>query len=94
MSDDLLNDLLEIFEIEQDSEIEFKEVYGFTFVFINKITIIRDKVSSVEINPVGIIYKENEEYYFVPLDKAIKVDEIVKEYVKIIPEEEYSHSQQ
>jgi hypothetical protein len=84
MSGDIINELQALFEIESESFFEFKKVYGFTFVFITRITIIRDQVSSAEIRPAGIIYEENDQYYFAPLDKVDNLEEIIREYVKTI----------
>ncbi len=94
MSDDLFDDLREIFDITQDVKIEFKDDYGLTFVFESKMNMIRNSVVSAEIKPLGIIHKENGEYYFAPLDEMVNIEEIIKEYVKTIPEEECSHFQQ
>lgn len=82
MSDNVLDELMEIFEIRQDTEIEFKEMYGLTFAFIRKITQIKERISSAEISPLGIIYSKNGEYYFAPLDEVQNINEIVREYVK------------
>jgi hypothetical protein len=79
MSDNILNDL---FDIKEEKTIEFKELYGFTFVFMTSISSINEKISSAEIKPVGIIYTENEEYYFAPLDETYQINEIVKEFVE------------
>lgn len=84
MSDDLLSDLREAFEIEERVFFEFKELYGLTFAFKTKIIFIKDKPSAAEIKPMGIIYKENGEYYFAPLDKRADIEAIVKKYVKTI----------
>lgn len=94
MSDDIFEDLRKIFEIKQDIIIEFKEVYGFTFVFSTRIHTLKDGTSSGEIKPLGIIYNENGEYYFAPLDRVENIPEIIKEYVKIILEGECSRFQQ
>ena len=94
MSDDIFDELREIFEISQDVKIEFKEIYGLTFAFESKINIMRNSIVSTEIAPLGIIYEENDEYYFAPLDEVENINEIIKEYVKTIPEGECSHSQQ
>lgn len=82
MSDNILDELMDIFEIRQDTEIGFKEIYGFIFVFMTKFTRFNDEITSAEIEPAGIIYKENDEYYFAPLDEAENIHEIVKEYVR------------
>ena len=79
MSDDFLKDL---FEIREEKSYEFKEICGFTFAFMTKTTIIKDKISAYEIMPVGIIYTQNDEYYFAPLQKSDPTDEVIKEYVK------------
>ena len=84
MSDDLFDDLKEIFKIEEHISFEFKELYGLTFAFRTKITFFRDTPSAAEIKPMGIIYKENGEYYFAPLDKEADIKQIVREYVKTI----------
>lgn len=82
MSDDILNYLEDLFEFKYDTGFEFKEIYGFTFVFKRKILLFKDRVSSAEIAPAGIIYEENGQYYFAPLDKVTDIEEIVEEYVK------------
>lgn len=79
MSDDFLKDL---FEITQDHQFEFKEVYGFTFVFRTTLTKFKEMITSAEIKPVGIIYEENGEYYLAPLDKVVDITAVVKEFVK------------
>lgn len=94
MSDNLSDDLREIFDITQDVKIEFKETHGLTLVFESKVNLIREMIVSTEIAPLGIIYKENGEYYFAPLDEVENIEGIIKEYVKTIPEEECSHYQQ
>ena len=81
MSDDILNAIEKFFEFEYDIVYEFKVTYGLTFAFKTTTTIFKGKVTSVEIEPVGIIYEENGEYYLAPLGKADNIHEIVKEYV-------------
>ena len=71
--------------------IEFNNKNGFTFVFTTEITCINNKVASAEINPTGIIYTQDNEYYFAPLCENYNIKKIIKEYVK---EEEYVHFQQ
>lgn len=82
MSDDIIRDLQNIFEIKEETYYEFKEVYGLTFVFQTKIHHVQEVLSSAEIRPLGIIYTENEEFYFVPLDRVKNLPEIIEEYVK------------
>ena len=80
MSDDIIKD---IFEIRQENQYEFKKVFGFTFVFKTTMTMLRKKISSVEIKPIGIIYEENDEYYFAPIiDEVDNIREIIEKYVE------------
>ena len=81
MSDDIL-DIKKIFKITQDTRYEFRHCFGFTFVFKTQITSFKDRISSAEIRPAGIIYEENGDYYFAPLHDMENIDEIVKEYVE------------
>lgn len=66
----------------ETSEIEFKKLYGFTFVFEKNTVTINDNIASAEIKPVGIIYEENDEYYFAPLDAVNNINVIVEEFAK------------
>ena len=43
---------------------------------------IKGRISSASIAPVGIIYEENGQYYLAPLDEAVNINETVKEYVE------------
>ena len=70
------------FKINQDTEFKFKDSYGFTFVFEENILRINEKISSVELKPVGIIYEENDEYYFAPLDEVGDIKAIINEFMK------------
>lgn len=72
----------DIFDFKIDTEYHFKTLYGLTFVFKNEIASVRDSVSSASIIPMGIIYRENDEYYFAPLDETYQINEIVKEFVE------------
>lgn len=83
MSDNVFEEIGKIFEITQDTSIEFKKMYGFTFVFKKRIISFRDEISSAEIKPLGIIYDENGEYYFAPIHRSVNISEVVKEYVNI-----------
>lgn len=78
----MIDELKNMFNINETSEMEFYEKYGFTFVFERKIIHINDKLTSAEIIPHGIIYLENNEYYLAPLDNDIDINTIIKEYVK------------
>lgn len=66
----------------ETSEIEFKKLYGFTFVFEKNTVTINDNIASAEIKPVGIIYEENDEYYFAPLDAVNNINVIVEKFAK------------
>ncbi len=70
------------FKINQDTEFKFKDSYGFTFVFEENILRINEKISSAELKPVGIIYEENDEYYFAPLDEVGNIKAIINEFMK------------
>ena len=83
MSDNVLEEIGKIFEITQERSIEFKQMYGFTFVFKKRLIFFRDEISSAEISPLGIIYEENGEYYFAPIHRSVNIGEVVREYVKI-----------
>ncbi|MBQ2666184.1 hypothetical protein [Methanobrevibacter sp.] len=78
---DIFEEIGEIFEIAQDTGIEFKEICGFTFVFKTRTVMFRGKVSAFEMKPLGIIYDENGEYYFAPLYRKVNLEAVVKEYV-------------
>ena len=82
MRDEIFNELGEIFKVRQDTTIELKELYGFTFVFKKRVIGFRDKGFSAEISPLGIIYDENGQYYFAPLHRSVNMNEVVREYVK------------
>ncbi len=74
--------ILEMINAEANSEIEFREICGFTFAFSRNIMIIDEKFISGEIKPVAIIYEENDEFYLAPLDEADNIDAIVEKYVE------------
>ena len=71
--------------IQKEIFYEFRELYGFTFVFENTTVYFKDTIASADIKPVGIIYTENDDYYFAPLiDNPENLKKIIKEYVKFI----------
>lgn len=72
----------EMLEITEDIEYVFEKRFGLTFVFRRDITFIRDKITSAEIIPIGIIYEENDQYYFAPLYDKNEIEAIVKEFVE------------
>lgn len=63
-------------------EYHFGERCGLTFVFKKDTVFLNSELASIEINPIGIIYEENDEFYYAPLHGEDEIDEIVKEYVK------------
>lgn len=71
-----------VFDFDTKSEYIFSEQYGFTFVFRRDITTFNEKLSSAEIQPIGLIYEENSQYYFAPLHGHDEIDGIVKEFVE------------
>lgn len=72
----------EMLEITNDIQYVFDKKFDLTFVFRQDITFIRDKITSAEIIPVGIIYEENGQYYFAPLYDKYEIEGIVKEFVE------------
>lgn len=82
MSDSILKYIEMFLELKNYTDYEFKKVYGLTFAFKREILMIKGRISSANIAPVGIIYEENGQYYLAPLDEAADINEIVKEYVE------------
>ena len=82
MKDEIIDFLAGELDMEGNVEFEFRELYGFTFVFQKWFLTYEEKYSSAEIKPVGIIYEENGEYYLAPLDETIEIDAIIKEFVR------------
>lgn len=71
-----------IFDFSTTTEYLFHESHGLTFVFRRDVTMLNSELTSAEILPVGIIYEENEEFYFAPLHGNDEITEIVKEFVE------------
>ncbi|WP_407376545.1 hypothetical protein [Methanobrevibacter sp.] len=80
--DEIEKFLEDAFNIKNITKYHFKTLCGFTFVFKSKIMTFNDNISSASIKPEGIIFKENGEYLFAPLDRTYEINEIIKEYVK------------
>ena len=80
MDSDIEKFIKDTLDLNETIDYEFKELYGFTFVFKQSIISFNDNVSSLEIKPVGIIYKEHNEICYAPLDKNENVEEIIKNY--------------
>ena len=85
MDSDIRKFVHDALDIEVTSEYEFRKLYGFTFVFRTDMIAINDRISSAEIAPIGIIYDENGEYYYAPLDVTDEIDKIVKKFVENLP---------
>ena len=83
MRDEIMDFVLDEFNITENTTFEFHEKCGFTFVFQKSIFTYNENYSSAEIKPVGIIYEENGEYYLAPLDEITDIDVIVKEFVRV-----------
>lgn len=81
MKEEIKDLILEMTDIKEISEYEFHDLYGFTFVFKREFLQFRDDISSASIAPVGIIYDENEEYYFAPFAEDVNVKEIIENYL-------------
>ena len=81
MADDAFENIGYLFKIDEDETLEFKKLYGFTFVFKKRIIAFHCNISSAEIRPLGIIYDENGEYYFAPLEGPVNVSDVVCAYV-------------
>ena len=82
MKDDFEKFIEDMFKIDKHENFEFKTLYGFTFVYKRTIYLVGGNLSSAEISPAGIIFEENDEIYFAPLDETIKIETIVKEFVE------------
>ena len=82
MEDKIKNFVYDTFEMETDTEYQFKKLHELTFVFKNDVILIRKRISSNSLTPVGIIYEENGEYYLAPLDKNVSISDVVREYVR------------
>ena len=82
MNDKFEEFIADFFEINENINYEFHNLYGLIFVFKRTVFEFRKEIASTEISPVGIIYEENDEIYFAPLDEVTKIDAIVKEFVK------------
>ena len=81
--DEYIKKIMEDFlDIRIRSEYLFRSLYGLTLVFRREYAVINNQLSSATIEPIGIIYEENGEYYYAPLHDGDKIDDIVKEFVR------------
>ena len=72
----------EFLSLDETREIEFREMYGFTFAFEKNVMIFGGEMASAEMKPVAIIYEENGEYYLAPLYDKVDIEAILKKYVE------------
>lgn len=72
----------DIFNIKEIEDIEFKKIYGLYLAFKTKYIFIHDEISSAEMFPLAIIYKENDDYYLAPLDESEKIKDITEKFVE------------
>ena len=77
--------------MKETVKIEFKKIHNLTFVFKTKIITLNEKITSLEINPTGIIYTQKEDYYFAPLSEDYDIEKIAEKFAK---EEVYPHFEQ
>lgn len=78
----MLDEIKELFNIDESTSVEFRKIYGFTFAFQTRVISINDKLTSGEIKPLAIIYEENDEIYLAPLDEPVNIDRIIKSFVE------------
>ena len=77
----LVEDLMcNVLNMDITHEYHFRKHCGFTFALRYDTIIINEELSSISIEPVGIIYEENGEYYYAPLDSSDEIAEIIKEF--------------
>ena len=81
MKDEIMEFLKEGFNFDEITEFHFREICGFTFVIKKSFLKLKERYASAEVKTVGIIFEENGEYYFAPLDKHSKKEQIIKEFV-------------
>ncbi|KZX13245.1 hypothetical protein [Methanobrevibacter oralis] len=74
--------LKDVFEITSKERISFREIFGLTFVFKTSKISYKNSHFNGEVKAIGIIYKENEDYFFAPFEKENNLDLIAKEYVE------------
>lgn len=72
----------ELISISETHEYEFKEICGLTFAFKTTIVTFNDTIASCDIKPQGIIYRENDDFYFAPLDRVDDIKAIIKSFVE------------
>ena len=76
------NFVYDFLNIKEIIKYEFKTICGFTFIFKKEEMQMNNRISSLEIMPIGIIYEENDEYYLAPLHDTIEIDEVIKSFVE------------
>ena len=81
MDKQLKNFVYDFLNIKEIVKYEFQMICGFTFVFKKEEIRMNNQISSLEIMPIGIIYEENDEFYFAPLYDKVEIDEVIKSFV-------------
>ncbi|WP_407454998.1 hypothetical protein [Methanobrevibacter sp.] len=82
MDKPLKNFVYDFLNIKEIIKYEFQTICGFTFVFKKEEIQMNNQISSLEIKPVGIIYEENDEFYFAPLYDKVEIGEVIKRFVE------------
>ena len=71
---------------KKDEELTFKKIAvgddDFYFIYKSKAVILKDKIASYELIPVGFIHNQDEEYYYYSFDgNCLGYEDIVKKFV-------------
>lgn len=81
---------------KKDEKLTFKKIAvgedDFYFIYKSKAVILKDKIASYELIPVGFIHNQDEEYYYYSFDgNCLGYEDIVKKFVEecLIYEGEY-----
>ena len=60
-----------------------KDEDDFYFIYKSKAVILKDKIASYELIPVGFIHNQDEEYYYYSFDgNCLGYEDIVKKFVE------------
>ena len=72
---------------KKDEELTFKKIAvgedNFYFIYKSKAVILKDKIASYELIPLGFIHNTDDEYYYYSFDgNCHSYEDIVKEFVE------------
>lgn len=72
---------------KKDEELTFKKIAvgedDFYFIYKSKAVILKDKIASYELIPIGFIHNQDEEYYYYSFDgNCLGYEDIVKKFVE------------